>query len=148
MLKKVQLFILISLLSGIYAFGQDRVAHFTIKDKPYSVKVDDDLDIMFVEIFDDLKRNGEATDQDRVDWVKSYYKFTIMAIAGTYNIESIADYVTNVSYSGMATKEDLGIDPTGKNRKYRHCKEPYQRMARLNYELWKKVLIKYNRERK
>ena len=148
MFKKVQLLILISLLFGIYAFGQDKIAHFKIKDKPYLVKVDDDLDIMFVEMFDDLKRNGEVTDQDREDWVKSYYKFTNMAVSGTYVIESIAEYISNIKYDGVATKEDLGFDPTGKNRKYRHCKEHYQRMARLNSELCKKVLIKYNRERK
>jgi hypothetical protein len=139
---------LISLIFSTYTFSQNKRANFSINSNPYSLPKDDDVDIMFVDSFNELLQNGEAQNSDRDLWTDSYYRFINLAIKGTYNIESVADYITHISYSGPISREDIGNDPTGleSNRKYSRkvfIKYPYMRMKKLTGLMCQRVLNNY-----
>lgn len=146
MCKTVIYFILISLMFSSSAFSQKRKANFLINNNKYSIPKDDEMDIIFVNIFKELVNNGEAKNYDRELWFDSYYRFINLADRGTYNIESVADYITSMSYSGNASKEDLGMDSKGSQKRFsrrNYVKYPYMRMARLSQLICKKVLMIY-----
>lgn len=131
------------------SFGQDQRILYKVNKNSFYVDKES-LDIAFVNCFNSAVESGQTKYSDRNDWVETYKTYINQAITGTYELEILGSMLVGSAYLGYASAENLGNDPSGKNKNSiipRKIKAPYERMLVIQTTLSKEVMSQYNSKR-